>query len=194
MALAVLSVVSMHGNAYVISANPSVLTAGDSTLVTLSGDLSAIAFLVVTIGYDHTLLSPNLPLDPLAALDDGVTGKSDAFAFYDNELAGSFDYVVVALTDLSVSGPILSIPFTTVGAGPALLTFTTCAATALQTCVPGDLDFAGSFEAQPSGNANEPLFTIAPAANNVPEPSSILLLASILIISGAFLRRRKVPA
>jgi hypothetical protein len=185
--LAVLSGVCMHAHAYVISANPPAPAVGDITVITLSGDLNAVALLVVTVGYDPVLLSPVLPPDPLAALDDGVTGKSDAFAFYDNETLGSFDYVVVALTELSATGAILSIPFTMLEAGPALLTFTTCAASALQTCVPDDLDFAGASEAVPSGNANEPIFTIQPA--RVPEPSSILLLGAVVLLSAVFVRR-----
>lgn len=191
VALAVLSGVSTHGNAFVITANPASITAGNSALVTLEGVLSATALLVVTIAYDPALLSPDLS-DPFAALDDGVTGKPDAFAFYDNQGPGSFDYVVVAATELSVSGgPILSIPFTTLAAGPALLTFTTCAATAEQNCIPGDLDAAEPSTAEPSGSQNQPLFTIQPAANQVPEPSSILLVLSTLILSSVFLRRRK---
>ena len=76
VALAVLSGVSTHGNAFVIAANPASITAGSSTLVTLEGVLSATALFVVTIGYDPALLSPDLPVDPLSALDDGVTGES----------------------------------------------------------------------------------------------------------------------
>ena len=179
-ALAVLSAVSMHGNAYVLSANPASPAAGESTILTLSGDLSAISFLSVTVTYDSSRLAALLPPDELSVLDDGVTGKADAFAFYDNVAGNRFDYLVVAgLTDLSMSnGPILSIAFDTLGAGPALVTFNTCAATALQTCDPNAPDFAGS-------SRNDLEFTL------VPEPSSILMVLAALLVGAALRRQRR---
>ena len=189
--LGVLLARSPLGNAYMLSANPAAPTVGDPVSVTLSGDLSAIAFLMVRVGYDAALLGAQLPADELSALDDGVAGKPDAFAFYDNQAAGTFDYLVVAgATDLSVAnGAILSIPFATLGVGTALVTVSTCAATALESCDPTTPEFAGIF-------ANELRIAIGPRiGGTVPEPGSLpLALASLAVVAVMLRRARRTGA
>ncbi len=185
--LGVLLARSPLGNAYVLSADPVAPTVGDPVSVTLTGDLSAIAFLMVRVGYDAGLLGAQLPADALTALDDGVAGKPDAFAFYDNVAAGAFDYLVVAgASDLGVTNAaILSIPFATLGVGTALVTVSTCAATALESCDPTTPEFAGSF-------ANELRIQIGPRVGpTVPEPGSLPLALASLAIVAAMLRRAR---
>ena len=185
-AVALLWLLHSAAFAYQLSLDPTNPKAGDAMTLTLSGDLNGISFLQISVAVAPDLLSATLPGDPLAVLDDGVAGKGEAFAFYDNVGTGTFDYVVVAGTDLSVSnGPIVNFLFTALSAGKSVVTVSTCAATALQNCIPGDAD------APPISVDRLDVTVDQGPVTPVPEPSAFVLVLAMLLCGIGFLGQRR---